>query len=124
MSGNHTKNKIFFNRFLSFAVIVGFLCTQFHPFSHISHKEYSSIETHHTEYAVSDQKIDLSSPDVYTKVNCPDCILTKHLQVDLQQNIIEHLDTNSIRILSIGTEAVLDYYDYKFHLRAPPFSTV
>ncbi|GAB5409546.1 MAG: hypothetical protein BalsKO_19110 [Balneolaceae bacterium] len=124
MLGIYTKSKVFSHRLFSVVVIVGFLCIQFHSFSHINHKGNFSNEILETENSISDQITDHFLVYKDTKINCSDCVLTNKLHADLQQNTIEYLDRKSIFILKIGSETVFGFSNYLFYLRAPPLVTV
>lgn len=105
-------------------VLLGFLCIQFHSFSHIDLSPLSPNEQTHQTENTSSQITGHSSSDKETILECPDCVLTKHLQADLQQDAVLIL-SNAREFSVIYTDAPLfESLDYLFLLRAPPFYTV
>ena len=112
------------SRAISIAVLVGFLCIQFHSFSHI---DFSSIDIEHgiqkTENVLN--KLDNQSPEEHDiTIECPDCVLAKHIQTDALQSETLQADRSS-KILLVSQTKSISYSAYpSHHLRAPPLVTV
>lgn len=102
-------------------VLLGFLCIQFHSLSHIDSSSFTLNELDYQTENVSSEITGHSSSDTERTVECPDCVLTKHLQADIKQDAVLFLD-NSLEFSVFYTDAPqLESVDYLFLLRAPPF---
>ena len=125
MFGMHKKNKAYSNRFLSIAVLIGFLSLQFHSFSHIDLDKLSSDErAHQTENTTTSQIHGHSSSDEDISVDCPDCVLTKHLQADISQEAIPFHNEDVSFVSGIENSLVFESIHHLFQLRAPPFYAI
>lgn len=125
MSKANKKFSYFLNNpAISIAVLVGFLCIQLHSFSHIDLSPLSPNELAHQTENTSSQITGHSTSGEEVILECPDCVLTKHLQADIKQDAVLFL-SNALEFSVIYTDApLLESVDYLFLLRAPPFYTV
>lgn len=114
----------FRNRVISLAVLVGFLCIQFHSFSHIDLDILvTDHKTHQSENA-SSHSDDHSSPEKSKHSDCPDCTFAKHLQADLTQSNI-FIVSHSFQIVADHLyEPAFEFPHHIYRLRAPPVSAV
>lgn len=106
-------------------VLLGFLCIQFHSFSHINFDSLASDkrtqQTQNTDFSQIDEH---SSFDEEVAIECAECVLTKHLQAGAEQTTVLFLD-NSYKFVLSGTDNHLfEVTDFLFQLRAPPFYAV
>ncbi len=125
MVGIHTKNTTFIQRYVSLAVFIGFLCIQFHSFTHVHIDSFSTTEnTHQNELFDSHQIAGQSSSDVEELVDCVDCVLTKHLQSNVLLSEFRHLDVSSGLNVSTTDTLLLQLSVNLFQLRAPPVYAV
>lgn len=121
MLGNLTKKNTFTNRLLSVAVLVGFLCIQFHSLSHVDLTSLSSTEAHETENTTS-QITGHSSSLIDILVDCADCVLTKHIQANVEEDVSLFSDHASGLITAGKKNLLLESSDHTFQLRAPPYT--
>ena len=105
---------------ISIALLVGFLCIQFHSFSH-THLDL--FETHNDSHQTKNSSIDgLVISEGYTTLDCSVCVLTKHLNSDVSQYHSSSLPL-SLQVLDINqNEPFSNLDDTLFNLRAPPFN--
>ena len=116
-----TKKDTFSKRLLSVAVLLGFLCIQFHSLSHIDLASVSSAKTHQAENTTT-QITEHSSFQKGALVDCVDCVLAKHIQANIEENTSLFSDYAS-GLITIGKEHLLfDSSDHTFLLRAPPYT--
>ena len=108
------------NRAISLALLVGFLSIQFHSFSH-SH--FDVLEAHDDSYKVENSTFDTEvNSETYSNVLCTVCLLTKHLNSDINQYHSSSLPL-SLQVLDININEPFSNFDLPlFNLRAPPFN--
>jgi hypothetical protein len=109
---------------ISMAVLVGLLCILFHPFTHLSLDLFvSQDDVHQTEHlhiALSNQ----SSEQHNDHAECPECILKKHVQIDLFQSV--SLNPNDLcRFVTVYQHSLYNHFAYLlYNLRGPPSNAV
>ena len=105
-------------------VLVGFLCLQFHSFSHIDlelFSDYGKLHQIENSFSPIDEH---PTSDEHDIVSCPDCVLTKHIQAGINQNVVLQ-SNNWIQVIDVPHgEHVIEFSDHLFQLRAPPVYAV
>lgn len=107
---------------ISLMVLVGFLSIQFHSLSHIDLGIVTNHEiSHQTENDFSEHGNHIVQ-EQSLHVDCPACILTKHLQVDLFHDSPLHVNS-SFQVTAIHQlEPAVEFSHHIYQLRAPPFA--
>ncbi len=108
------------NPVISMVVLVGFLCLQFHSFSHLGdHVDYHSHNENTTE-----QISEHTFHKLEVNVDCNDCVLTKHLYADNINEGFKFIDHKCKFIIAPNNESDFALASHSFNLRAPPSHTV
>lgn len=109
---------------ISLAVLVGFLCILFHPLTHLNIDLFAAHnDIDHTEFlyiAFNDH----SSEQHNDHTECPECILKKHIQIDLSQNVSLPLNDIFQYIKIYQDSPNYQFAHLSFYLRGPPSNIV
>jgi hypothetical protein len=117
---------------ISLAVLVGFLCILFHPLTHLNIDLFAAHnDVDHTEFLYiafndhsSEQHDDHSSEQHDDHTECPECILKKHIQIDLSQNVSLPLNDKFQYIKIYQDSPNYQFAHLSFYLRGPPSNIV
>lgn len=111
-------------RAISLAVLMGFFCILFHPLTHLSLDLFDAQndvdQTEHLYIAFNDQ----SSEQHDDHAECPECILKKHVKIDLCQSVsLQSNDTCRFVTIYQGCLSNQNIH-LLFYLRGPPSNVV
>lgn len=123
-TGKKRSLQLFVNRLISLTVLAGFLCIQFHSLSHLDVHSHSNQAE---DYSIESSFSNLEEPSYHEErhnVECPECILVKHFQVDIDQKASFDSRPAHLCIATKQAEPLYASHHHFYLLRGPPVSAV